>query len=328
MKITVDGRALQGKLTGIGTFTKNLVEPLSKYFNLSIASNKKTNYFPLISGNFFIGPQIYGSLWYHLFFPKIQEKDLLLCPLNIRPFKTKKKTLVIFHDFTPLIYPNWHNLKVRVTYIPFLEDTFLNSKIVTVSNQIKREILKFYPRAEVFVIPPTYEKYSKNLSWEKEELPEEFFLYLGTLEPRKNLIFLIEFWEENKNLPPLILAGSIGWKFNIKKFPQNIKLIGYLQEEEKIYILRKAKALIYPSLYEGFGLPIIEAQGEGTPVISPILPACEEYNLLAHIPIDLNFKSLKSGIEKILRGKIEKKETKFPPWKEVALKYKEIIENL
>lgn len=327
MKLTFDGRALCSKLTGIGIFTKNLVVPLSKFFEIYLSAHKKFEFPENFKGEITIGPEIYGSLWFHLFFPKIEKNDILFCPLNVRPYKTKKKSIVVLHDLTPFLYPNWHKLKIRLTYIPFLEDTILNSCIITISNQIKNEILRYFPKAKlVFTIPNGYDEYKGEVKWEREEIPSEYFLYLGTLEPRKNVEFLIDFWKENKNIPPLIIAGSFGWKVKIKDIPKNVKFLGYVKDVEKYFLLRKCLALIYPSSYEGFGLPVLEAAGEGVPVICTDLPVLMEYEIKSYIKINLNFKSLKNAIDLILKGKIKREKSMVPGWEEVALKYKEVIE--
>lgn len=326
MKITVDGRALCGNLTGIGNFTKNLVSPLSKYYEIYISAHKKFSISENFSGKILVGPELYGSLWFHLFFPKLQEDDLLFCPLNIKPYKTKKKSIVIIHDLVPFLYPNWHKLKIRLSYLPFLEDTIQNSCIITISKKTRDEIYKYFQKKDIFVIPNAHNPYIGQIKWERDDLPKEYFLYLGTIEPRKNVNFLINFWEENKYLPPLLIAGDIGWKVKIKKIPKNVKILGYLKEEEKYYLLKNALSLIYPASYEGFGLPVIEAASEGVPVISTLVPAIEEYNIISHIKIDLNFKSLKEALIKVMNGKLPREKSNIPSWDEVALKYKEVID--
>ncbi len=326
MKITFDGRALCGNLTGIGYFTKNLVLPLSKHFEISLCAHKNF-YIPKdFKGKILIGPETLGSLWFHIFFPRLVEDDILFCPLNAKPYKTKKKSITIIQDLTPFLFPKWHKLKIRITTLPFLEETILNSCIITLSNKIKREIQNYFQKKNVFVIPPGCNVFNRETKWEREKLEDEFFLYLGTIEPRKNLEFLIEFWKEKKNLPNLYIAGDKGWKVKLKKIPNNVKIIGYVSEEEKYFLLRKCLALIYPSSYEGFGLPLLEAGLEGTPIISTKVPATEEYKIKSLILINLNFKSLKKAIEVVLKGKIRKEKSYILSWEEVALKYKEVID--
>lgn len=326
MKITVDGRALKGKITGIGIFTKNLIVPLSKYFDITLASNDFFNPPEGFKGKILIGPYTFGTLWFHLFFHKLQKEDLLFCPLNVRPFKTKKKSIVVIHDLAPFLYPNWHKLKLRISYLPFLEDTILNSCIITISKKIKEEISTYFNKKNIFVIPHGYNPYSGFLKWERENIPSEYFLYLGTIEPRKNVSFLIDFWMENKEIPPLLIAGDKGWKVEIKKISENVKVLGYVSEEEKYFLLKNTLALIYPASYEGFGLPIIEAAGEGVPVISTNVPAIEEYEIKSLVRMNLNFQSLKKAIELILKGRIKREKSKISTWDEMALKYKEVFD--
>ncbi len=103
-----------------------------------------------------------------------------------------------------------------------------------------------------------------------------YFLYVGTLQPRKNLSRLVEAYAQSGVSHHLVLAGRVGWLAEellatIDRKPAEVRgrihLPGYVSEEEKTRLLRGATALLYPSLYEGFGFPVLEAQAVGTPVL-------------------------------------------------------------
>ncbi|MEZ7820877.1 MAG: glycosyltransferase family 1 protein, partial [Patescibacteria group bacterium] len=112
------------------------------------------------------------------------------------------------------------------------------------------------------------------------ENKNEYLLYIGTIEPRKNIEGIIQSFEDfclenNINNLDLVIAGKDGWnnKYIYKileksKVKDHIKILNYVTEKEKIELYRKAKMFLFPSFYEGFGIPIIEAQSFGVPIIT------------------------------------------------------------
>ena len=112
---------------------------------------------------------------------------------------------------------------------------------------------------------------------QRYQLPDQYLLYVGTIEPRKNLERLLKAWEklfQTKEVPPLVFVGSRGWLsesfFNaLEKSPfrNDVLLTGYVRDEDLPALYSAATAFVFPSLYEGFGLPPLEAMACGTPVI-------------------------------------------------------------
>jgi glycosyltransferase involved in cell wall biosynthesis len=119
-------------------------------------------------------------------------------------------------------------------------------------------------------------------------LPDKFILYLGTIEPRKNISGLISAFEQIADKPELkdyelVIVGAGGWKnsevyraVKNSKYKNRIKLIGYIENSEKIYYYNLCTIFCYPSFYEGFGLPVLEAMACGAPVITSNLSSLPE----------------------------------------------------
>lgn len=166
-------------------------------------------------------------------------------------------------------------------------------KIITISEFSKREIVKLFrcPEEKVVVTPLGYdrERFNRNVTshsslvtstLKKYEIKGEYFIYLGTLQPKKNVGRLVEAFArlENKETK-LVIAGMInegrgGWMYQeifdkVEKLGVKDRVIftGYVLDDDVPYLMAGAKAYVLPSLYEGFGIPPIEAMAVGTPVI-------------------------------------------------------------
>lgn len=157
--------------------------------------------------------------------------------------------------------------------------------IITPSENTKRDIVDYYkiPPGKIKVIYPGINAAHDGTKTEeirkKYDLPEKFILFLGTIEPRKNIIGLIEAFEMLRAKYPatahLVIAGAPGWK-NKKIFARakaskvagKIHFIDFVAPEDKAALYAAANIFVYPSLYEGFGFPVLEAMSAGTPVIT------------------------------------------------------------
>jgi glycosyltransferase involved in cell wall biosynthesis len=160
--------------------------------------------------------------------------------------------------------------------------------VITVSEFSKNEIMNYfeYPEHRIRVVYNGIDlkRYRPDITpedisrvCETYNLPNEYILYLGTLEPRKNIERLIEAYaiaKQGHSLPTLVLAGRKGWlydgifaKYKESGMSDGIVFTDYIAEENKPAILAGAKFFVFPSLYEGFGLPPLEAMACGTPAI-------------------------------------------------------------
>jgi len=204
------------------------------------------------------------------------KPDIVLEPCHIGPFNLPGniKRAVTIHDLTPILFPEFHIKNSTIAHKILLSGILKNSDLIlTPSDNTKRDIEKNYKTKGN--IKAT--NLGINKAQQSDKNPHNshpYILYLGTIEPRKNLQTLIRAYQEiQKQIPhKLILAGDIGWKCQeIVKMAQkdpNIILTGYLDEESKADYYKHADIFVYPSIYEGFGFPPLEAMSYGVPVIS------------------------------------------------------------
>ncbi len=260
------------------------------FFNeFSNVSFKKLNY-PNKVLNFFF--------WF-LNWPKIDTllggADVVFMP-NIAFGSVSRKTKLVLtvHDLSFERYPETFSWKRRLWHF-FVNPRKLcrqASRIIAVSESTKNDLTDVYQifSEKIRVIYSgagkqfhSFEKNNPELFRVKRKynLPEHFILYLGTIEPRKNIIGIIEAYEKlqtdnQKTLGhcKLVIAGSSGWKDKkiknaifTSKFRKNIIFAGFVESEDKAALYNLASLFVYPSFFEGFGFPPLEAMKCGTPVI-------------------------------------------------------------
>ncbi|GHU53213.1 glycosyl transferase family 1 [Clostridia bacterium] len=204
----------------------------------------------------------------------------------VPPF-VKGKTIATVHDMAVHRFPETVRAKTKYMLFASLKKSFKRADmILTVSEFSKREILRFYdyPEEKIRVVYNGVDlrKYNPQIGGEKIDetkakygLPEEYILYLGTLEPRKNIERLIDAYARVKaNVPPLVLAGGKGWlykgifeKVKSLNLEKNVIFTGYIDGTDKPALYAGAMFFVFPSLYEGFGLPPLEAMACGTPLL-------------------------------------------------------------
>ena len=151
----------------------------------------------------------------------------------------------------------------------------------------------------------------QNAARARYNLPESFFLYVGTLEPRKNLVRLVQAWDRvyREGYPHLVLAGRSGWKcaplfaaLQAVRHPEAVHLPGFLCEEDLPAALSAAKAFVWPSLMEGFGLPPLEAMACGVPVLTSALSSMPEVTGDAALLVDpLNVDNIADGLSALAK---------------------------
>lgn len=244
-----------------------------------------------------------GVLWQQLELPRWAARggaDLLWSPLQTLPITGALPGIVTVHDLTVLLFPETHRLKVRWSQLPFLERSLARARrIVAVSEATARDLRFHFPEAapRVRVVPegvdPAFRPAGEGeVATIRRQLgaPDGYLLYVGTLEPRKGVDTLLRAWERlwrerqgeaggdpggtKDPVPPLLLAGGTGWRNRPVRRrlrdlePAGVRHLGRVSRSELVRLYQGASVFVFPSLYEGFGLPPLEAMACGVPVVT------------------------------------------------------------
>jgi glycosyltransferase involved in cell wall biosynthesis len=345
MRIGVNLLPFRQQLAGAGRFAKNILENLvqldrrNKYF-LFVTESGKVNFrygadnFTQITCPFLPDAILTRIFWEQLVLPwqlLNYRIDLLFTPSVAIPFFTHVKTVTVIHDMIPFHKSVAKYTRLRSSYIRSATAQAIrkSNRLIAVSETTKREMMRFcdVPADKISVcLEGVDQKYQKITSLSvihekrlKYNLPDKFILFVGTLEPGKNLFRLIEAFyqlkKENRITQKLVIVGAYGWGNGIRPAKTNEEVLqalpvakdeiifsGYVPDEDLPLIYNAADLFVFPSLYEGFGLPPLEAMACGTPVITSNLSSLPEIVGEAGLLIDpYNTKELADAIERVLK---------------------------
>ena len=203
------------------------------------------------------------------------------------PYLGAAPSILTIHDLSPWRDPAWRQAASRVRRrTPWLLRLRRARLIVTVSEAVRREVISFFgvPSTRVRAIPLAASPLFRPMP-ETPPPGRPFFLFVGTLEPRKNLAALVEAWRATREqtCADLVIAGGTRADF-VPLAPENgLKLLGEVSDAELPPLYSQALAFVYPTHYEGFGLPVLEAMQCGCPVVTSRDPAVTEVSAGAAI---------------------------------------------
>ena len=337
--IGIDARGLNNKKTGIATYIEEVVKKINCEKDLNtkfiLYSNRDINIDLKLSDNIIIKnyKKPAGTLWVYFCLPKILKEDKVdvfwgtqhLLPKRNRFTKNIKYILTV-HDLAIHKLGNIGEWKNTLIQRLFLKTSCKHAdEIMADSKATKDDIIEIFKiddkKIKVVYLGTNFNNdYKLSNELEAEILKKfnvvnkNYLFFVSTIEPRKNIVTLIKAFEslkekkENKTLK-LILAGGLGWKYQDvidaienSKFKEDINLAGYISKEEKECLFKNAKCFVYPSLYEGFGLPILEAMSKEAIVVTSNISSIPEVAEKAAIYFDNVYDSneLSEKIEKAM----------------------------
>lgn len=341
MRIGFDATPLCAPRSGVGTYTINLLEHLCRQFEDDIVplahrprlwepnGNSRSSIPNLRSS-----VSINKTLWMQVVLPWLLARlrtDLCHFTNGVASLWTPCPSVVTIHDMTLWLFPQHHYRRRLLAMRPFIPLAARQATaIIAVSHSTKRDIVRILrvPAPKVHVIyeapAPCFRPLAAGPALEavrrRYGLPERFVLYVGTIEPRKNLVRLLEAFARLRNGGPIshafILAGHRGWKDEAVfaaverlKLQDAVRFLGYVPEDDLVALYNLADALAFPSLYEGFGLPVLEAMACGTPVVASPRGSLREVAGDAAIFVDpLEVESIAEGLRRVLEDAVEREE--------------------
>lgn len=220
--------------------------------------------------------------------------DVLFVPSHTLPFLFLGQGVVTLHDVGYRYFPQAHQPFQRF-YLDLTTrfSAWRASRVIADSKATANDLHQFYgtPHDKMRVIYPALHPLAKP-SAEGLRLPERYFLFVGTLQPRKNIQGLVKAYQhyrqQSANPVDLVLAGGKGWLYDESwtEGVAGLHLTGYISDPQKALLYQNALALVFPSLYEGFGFPALEAMSVGTPVIASNTSSLPEVVGIAGILVD------------------------------------------
>lgn len=308
MRIGIDATALPTQLGGAGYYIVNLIQTLTRVDQeneyVVFAKRIHAPLFQLSNHTQIIrvplASRVLRIAWEQTVLPRLARQfnlSVLHSPHYTMPLLKTCPTVVTYHDMTFFLYPELHKPYKRIFFKLIVRlSAGRAGAIIADSESTRRDILRILkPNAQhVFAIPlgvsEKFRRIDNVLEIErirsKFNLPERVVLYVGTLEPRKNLPVLVRTFKElvdRGSNYSLVIAGRKGWQYaEIFQTLENsgiqdrVIFLDYVPEIDLPFLYNAADLFVYPSLYEGFGLPVLEAMACGVPVITSNVSATPE----------------------------------------------------
>ena len=290
--VLIDGRLLAISNTGISRYTKEIIKGAIDFWgkeNVTVillpqmANHVDFNYIETKYKPF----NLLHFIYFHNFLKK-QTFDLLITPFYTNSFYKipGKKYISVVHDLMYCLVPNFFSSKKiinwlgKIYYDILVKRSLKNSDaIISVSKTTAKDVLKkFNLQSEVFKEGinriEDINNHNTNPLTKYGLVEKEYFIYVGIDRPHKNVEFMCDCFIKSRSNKKLVLCGRHHKNYN----HPNIQQIGYIEDSDLKHLYSNAASFIYPSKYEGFGLPILEALSLGTKVISSNAGSLSEFD--------------------------------------------------
>src|SRR5262245_23642436 len=316
MRIAFDGTTLRSGRTGVGYYTEHLLEHLASQpgiDELVVVSNRPVETTTALAPHVKVAVSSWRLprlVWMQTGAPRALKRlgaEVAHFTNGMIPVLSPIPTVVTIHDMSLTIHPRFHPPRRVLLNRPLVDIAARRADaIITVSQSAKRDITRLYglPPERVHVVheaaAPSFRRIGDPAELQRVrqryQLAARLVLYVGTIEPRKNLPTLIEGFARRHragDLPhQLVCAGPYGWlsgdieeRIDRLQIGDAIRFTGYVPFDDLPALYNLAEMFVFPSVYEGFGLPVIEAMACGTPVITGHVAALEEVggNSVCHV---------------------------------------------
>lgn len=294
MRVGFDITSLRAPRTGVGTYTANLLQQLRSFPQVEVVPMIQSSArVPLPRSGSRWTLRVNNTFWLQMVLPWHLSRvaaDVCHFTNSVASIWTPCPSVVTIHDATLWLLPRFHPRPRLVAMRPLIPFGARRAKaIIAVSANTKRDVVRMLniPEEKVHVIheapAPQFRPVARDAGLDavrrRYRLPPEFILYVGTIEPRKNLTRLLEAFAMLRRCGyaslGLVIAGGQGWgdtslQSTIERLclRDAVRVLGYVPTDDLVALYNLAGAMVFPSLYEGFGLPVVEAMACGVPVVT------------------------------------------------------------
>ncbi len=298
MLIGLEASSLHGSKSGVGYYTENLLSTIMRiapeHRYILFSNRDMRDSWELLGGETIYDRHLFRvrAAWMQTMLPRaLREVRPDICHFTnyLAPLTSGCPYIVTIYDMTLFVTPRLHRFKKLVldrTLIPHVARRA--NAIITVSNSARDDIVRFLgvPRDKIRVIHggvapafcPITDRTALDVVRARYSLSQPYILYVGTIEPRKNLLRLVQAFArlKKKGLPhKLAIVGQQGWhcapvfaEVERLGLAHDVVFTGYVPFEDLPVLYSGAEVMAFPSLYEGFGLPVVEAMACGAPVVT------------------------------------------------------------
>jgi glycosyltransferase involved in cell wall biosynthesis len=276
MRVAIDVSPLLQTRAGTARYLNGLLRELCGRDDVEVSTRS-------FGGDDRLSTLLRDGVWYPFVVGREQAADVLHCPTYRGPMRARVPLVVTVHDLAVLRHPQTFNRWTRA-YSPRVVPRVLRAaqRVIAVSEFTRRELVELLgvPEDRIHVVPNAVDE---EFTPEGPAEQGEYVLAVGTLEPRKNLDRLVE--AVRRTDTELRIVGARGWG-GVEVGGNGVRWLGEVSDAELARLYRGAACVAYPSLYEGFGIPVLEAMACGAPVVTTRGTAMEEVANGAAVLVD------------------------------------------